>query len=120
MKLPTPTLGTVNRDAERPQAGDGSRREDGLSVGDEHPFLGRKLATEKVFSERTAWLIDQEIEKLIDLAENSAIEALEANREILDTLAQNLFDEETLDKARLEEFFRGGVNLTLSTELVLP
>ena len=81
--------------------------------GEEHPFLGRKLATEKIFSERTAWRIDQEIEKLIDLAENAAIEALEANREALEALAQNLFDEETLDKARIEELFRGA-NLTLS------
>ncbi len=81
--------------------------------GEEHPFLGRKLATEKIFSERTAWRIDQEIEKLIDLAENAAIEALEANREALETLAQNLFDEETLDKARIEDLFRGA-NLTLS------
>ncbi len=84
--------------------------------GEEHPFLGRKLATEKVFSERTAWHIDQEIEKLIELAENYATEALDANREILETLAQTLFDEETLDKARLDELFLG-VPLTLSTEL---
>lgn len=87
-----------------------------LPRGEEHPFLGRKLATEKVFSERTAWLIDQEIEKLIKLAENYATEALYANREILETLAQKLFDEETLDKDRLEELFQG-VPLTLSTEL---
>lgn len=84
--------------------------------GEEHPFLGRTLATEKVFSERTAWRIDQEIEKLIDLAENYATQTLDANREVLETLAQNLIDEETLDKARLEELFRG-VTLTLSTEL---
>lgn len=87
-----------------------------LPRGEEHPFLGRKLATEKVFSERTAWLIDQEIEKLIKLAENYATEALYANREILETLAQKLFDEETLDKDRLEELFQGA-SLTLSTEL---
>ena len=87
-----------------------------FSRGEEHPFLGRKIATEKVFSERTAWLIDKEIEKLIDLAEHYATEALAINREILETLAQNLFDEETLDKARLEELFRDAT-LTLSAEL---
>jgi len=84
--------------------------------GEEHPFLGRKLAMEKVFSEKTAWLIDQEIEKLIDLAENYATEALDANREILEILAQNLFDEETLDKSRLEEIFQGQT-LTLSADI---
>lgn len=84
--------------------------------GEEHPFLGRKIATDKVFSERTAWVIDQEIEKLIALAEKFATEALEANREILETLAQVLFEEETLGKDRLEEFFRGS-GLTQSAEL---
>jgi len=77
-----------------------------FSRGEEHPFLGRKIATEKVFSERTAWLIDQEIEKLIDLAESCATKALQANREIMETLAKTLFDEETLDKARLDVFFQ--------------
>ena len=84
--------------------------------GEEHPFLGRKLAMEKVFSESTAWLIDQEIEKLINLAENYATEALEANRKILEILAQDLFDEETLDKARLEEIFQGQT-LALSADV---
>lgn len=80
--------------------------------GEEHPFLGRKLASEKVFSERTAWIIDQEIEKLIDQAEKKATQSLEANLEFLKTLAEQLFDEETLDKARLEDIFRGAT-LTL-------
>lgn len=84
--------------------------------GEEHPFLGRKIATEKVFSERTAWHIDQEIEKLINLAENYATRALQINREVLEHLAKTLFDEETLDKARLEVFFQG-VTLSLSADL---
>ena len=33
--------------------------------GEEHPFLGRKLAEEKVFSEAMAWKIDQEITAII-------------------------------------------------------
>ena len=87
-----------------------------FSRGEEHPFLGRKLATEKAFSERTAWLIDQEIEKLIGLAESYATQALNANCEILETLAKNLFDEETLDQTRLEEIFQGE-NLTIPADL---
>jgi cell division protease FtsH len=87
-----------------------------FSRGEEHPFLGRKLATEKVFSEKTAWLIDQEIEKLVGLAENCAVQILNANRDILETLATYLFEEETLDKERLEEILRGE-NLTLSADL---
>lgn len=90
-----------------------------FSRGEEHPFLGRKLASEKVFSERTAWLIDQEIEKLIACAEGYATRALEANRRILETLARKLCEEETLDQPRLEEIFRGET-LTIPDDLETP
>jgi hypothetical protein len=40
--------------------------------GEEHPFLGRRLATEKTFSEEMAWLIDQEIEKIVKKGEEVA------------------------------------------------
>jgi len=76
------------------------------SRGEEHPFLGRKLASEKVFSEKTAWLIDQEIEKLVTVAEACTTRVLQDNRPALDTLADSLFVEETLDKERLEEIFQ--------------
>lgn len=74
--------------------------------GEEHPFLGRKLATEKLFSEKTAWLIDQEIEKLIVAAETQAERVLTDHRQILETLAAALLEEETLDSQRLEEIFQ--------------
>lgn len=74
--------------------------------GEEHPFLGRKLATENSFSEKTAWLIDQEIEKLIHSAEQCTEQVLKDNRAMLETLAQYLIDEETLDKERLEEILQ--------------
>ncbi|MDT8420418.1 MAG: ATP-dependent zinc metalloprotease FtsH [Desulfuromonadales bacterium] len=76
-----------------------------LSRGEEHPFLGLKLATEKVFSEKTAWLIDQEIEKLITTAAECAERLLEMNRPLLDALATFLVEEETLDAERLAEIF---------------
>ncbi len=78
-----------------------------FSRGEEHPFLGRKLTTEKLFSEKTAWLIDQEIEKLINSAAECAEQVLSDNRGVLETLAETLLEEETLDKDRLEEIFAG-------------
>jgi cell division protease FtsH len=78
-----------------------------LPRGEEHPFLGRKLATEKIFSEKTAWIIDQEIEKLLSAAEHCAEQILAQNRELLGSLAERLVEEETLDKPRLEEIFQG-------------
>ena len=74
--------------------------------GEEHPFLGLKLATEKTFSDKTAWIIDQEIEKLVHTAQECAEQVLAENREVLEALAESLFDEETLDQERLKEFFQ--------------
>ena len=73
-----------------------------FSRGEEHPFLGMKLAQEKTFSEEMAWLIDQEIAAVIKDAEEKAMEILSTNRPKLDALAMALFDEETLDSARID------------------
>jgi len=71
--------------------------------GEEHPFLGRKLAEEKSFSEAMAWRIDQEIAAIIRRGEVKADELLLANRDRLDLLALALQEEETLDGRRVDE-----------------
>jgi cell division protease FtsH len=71
--------------------------------GEEHPFLGRKLAEEKSFSEAMAWRIDQEISAIIRRGEAKADELLTANRDKLDLLAAALQEEETLDGRRVDE-----------------
>jgi len=71
--------------------------------GEEHPFLGMKLAEEKTFSEEMAWLIDQEIAALIRGAEGKSLELVSANRSKLDALAAALLEEETLDGERVDE-----------------
>ncbi|MDD2581138.1 MAG: ATP-dependent zinc metalloprotease FtsH [Desulfuromonadaceae bacterium] len=74
-----------------------------FSRGEEHPFLGRKLAEEKTFSEAMAWRIDQEIAAFIGRAEEQADALLSVNRVKLDLLAEALQSEETLDGARVDE-----------------
>jgi cell division protease FtsH len=74
-----------------------------FSRGEEHPFLGRKLAQEKTFSEEMAGLIDQEIGAIIRDAEKRADELVSANRDKLDALANALIEEETLDGKRVDE-----------------
>jgi cell division protease FtsH len=74
-----------------------------FSRGEEHPFLGLKLAQEKSFSEEMAWLIDQEIAVIIKEAELKADELVLANRPKLDALATALLEEETLDGKRVDE-----------------
>jgi cell division protease FtsH len=70
--------------------------------GEEHPFLGRKLASSKSFSEQMAWIIDQEIEKIIKGAEEQADRLVAGHRKVLDRLAEALLEEEVLNGARVE------------------
>ena len=74
-----------------------------FSRGEEHPFLGRKLAEEKSFSEQMAWVIDQEIAAIIKEAEVKAEGLVVASRPKLDALAKALLEEETLDGKRVDE-----------------
>lgn len=77
------------------------------SRGEEHPFLGMKLAQEKSFSEEMAWQIDQEITVVIKDAEDRAMEILSSNRNLLEALATALLEEETLDSARIDGILAG-------------
>ena len=71
--------------------------------GEEHPFLGMKLAEEKTFSEEMAWLIDQEIAAIIKEAELKAEGLVSSNRRKLDALASALIEEESLDGKRVDD-----------------
>jgi cell division protease FtsH len=71
--------------------------------GEEHPFLGRKLAQEKSFSEEMAWLIDQEIGALIKTAEAKVTELVSNNMNGLEALAEALLKEETLDGKQVDD-----------------
>jgi cell division protease FtsH len=79
-----------------------------FSRGEEHPFLGRKLATEKTFSERMAWLIDREIENIIKEAEARADEIIKEKHDLLEPLAQVLLEEETIDEKRIDAIIQPG------------
>ncbi len=73
-----------------------------LGRGEEHPFLGRELAMPKRYSEDMAWLMDQEIRKLIMEAEGKADEILTKNKDALVNLAEALIKDESLDKEDVE------------------
>jgi cell division protease FtsH len=74
--------------------------------GEEHPFLGRKLATSNAFSEQMGWIIDQEIERIVKGAEQQADRLIADHREALDKLAVSLLEEEVLDRNRVDELLR--------------
>ncbi len=77
-----------------------------LGRGEEHPFLGRELSLPKRYSEEMAWLMDQEIQKVINEADEKAKEILAKDRHVLDNLAAALIKEEVLEKDDVEKIIR--------------
>lgn len=64
------------------------------------------ITTSKPYSEKTAELIDTEVKKLSDEAARRAEEVLRANRAVLDRLAQELLQHETLEEKDLEPLLK--------------
>jgi len=73
-----------------------------FKVGEEHPFLERELTETKDFSESTAKIIDEEIQKIIKDMEQKSESILRANRIKLEALAEALLENETLEKAQID------------------
>lgn len=61
----------------------------------ENPYLGQSQSTRQ-FSERTAQLIDEEVEKIVNECYKHGDELLQQNRDKLDLLAKTLVEKETL------------------------
>jgi cell division protease FtsH len=74
-----------------------------FSRGEEHPFLGQKLAMEKTFSEQMAWIIDQEIEAIVKESEDIALKVISENRKPLERLVDALMEEESLGRERIDQ-----------------
>lgn len=65
--------------------------------GEEHPFLGKEMHEMREFSEETARIIDQEVQRFLNEAADRATEMLIANRDKLDQLANALLEHEVLN-----------------------
>ena len=77
-----------------------------LGRGEDHPFLGRELSSPKHYSDDLAWLMDQEIQRIILEAESKAEDILSSNRTALENLAQTLLKEEVLDKEDVDRIIK--------------
>ena len=75
-----------------------------VKYGTEHgdPFLGRTMGTQADYSHEVARDIDDEVRKLIEAAHTEAWEILTEYRDVLDTLAGELLEKETLHRPELE------------------
>jgi cell division protease FtsH len=78
-----------------------------VRYGTEHgdPFLGRTMGTQADYSHEVAQIIDDEVRKLIEAAHTEAWEVLTEYRDVLDALAGELLEKETLHRAELEAIF---------------
>ncbi|MBJ2120692.1 ATP-dependent zinc metalloprotease FtsH [Arthrobacter sp. MSA 4-2] len=92
-----------------------------LGQGAGEPFLGRDMGSDRDYSDQVAFVVDEEVRRLIDNAHDEAYEILTENRDVLDRLALELLERETLNQAEIAEVFasvrkRGLRNVWLSKD----
>ncbi|WP_295652861.1 ATP-dependent zinc metalloprotease FtsH [uncultured Dietzia sp.] len=80
------------------------------------PFLGRGGGSSVEYSPEIAKVIDDEVRRIIDAAHTEAWQVLEANREILDAVAGELLEKETLRQDDLVRLFADVVKRPRITE----
>ncbi len=81
--------------------------------GDEHPFLGKEMHEQREFSEETAHVIDQEMQRFLNLAAQRSTEILQQNREKLDKVAKGLTEQEMVTYEQLNDMIGPPVERTL-------
>ncbi|KAA9106513.1 ATP-dependent zinc metalloprotease FtsH [Microbacterium rhizomatis] len=69
-------------------------------------FMGRDMGHGREFSEKIAERVDVEVRALIEQAHNEAYQVINDNRDVLDRLALELLEKETLDHLELAEIFK--------------
>jgi cell division protease FtsH len=69
-------------------------------------FIGRDMAQQRDYSEATAQAIDAEVRAIVEAAHDDAYKALRANRKILDALAKELMERETLNQEEIAVLFK--------------
>jgi cell division protease FtsH len=74
--------------------------------GDEPVFLGRDYAQRSDYSEDTAVRIDREVERIVNAGYESARQVLTEQRELLDVLARDLLDQESIDGKRVYDLIQ--------------
>ena len=75
--------------------------------GEEHHFLGKEINEGRDFSEGTARIIDEEIQRILVAAEERAFKLMKENREKLDWLTEALLVHEELDEKQVNLVFQG-------------
>ena len=73
---------------------------------EEHVFMGRDFGHSRDYSEEIAADIDREVKKIVDERYNLAKELLLGNRDMLEIIAKELLERETLDEEEFEAIMK--------------
>jgi cell division protease FtsH len=76
-------------------------------IGEEHVFLGKEIQEPRDFSEETAAIIDEEVQRILREADQRAYELLESHRSDLDRLVEALLQKEELHFEEINEILGG-------------
>ena len=76
-------------------------------AGEDHVFLGKDLAETRDFSEGTARIIDEEVQRILGEAEVRSLSLLKDHRADLDRIADALLIHEELDRDELDLVLKG-------------
>lgn len=69
--------------------------------GEEHPFLGKEMHEARKYSDQTAFIIDEEMQKILVAAQQEATQVLQDNRSQLDQIADALLEREIISRDEL-------------------
>jgi cell division protease FtsH len=75
--------------------------------GEEHVFLGKEIVESRTYSEGTAKLIDEEIQRILKEAEAKAQELVKTHRDKLELITQALLLHEEIDRVEVEKLIAG-------------
>jgi cell division protease FtsH len=79
-----------------------------ISLGDhsEMVFMGREISEQRNYSESVAKIIDEEVSKIMKKGFDTATEILTKHRSYLNTIAERLVKEETLEQEQFHEIVK--------------
>jgi cell division protease FtsH len=89
-----------------------------LREEEEHPFLGREVALPRHYSEHSAEAVDEAVRKLLEEAEQRALETIRRHRNGLDRLIDALKERETLHREDIEALLSGQSDAQRSVESI--
>ena len=76
--------------------------------GESQPFVGRDYGQAKPYSEKTAYIVDEEVEAILNSAHSKAREIIETYRAQHKLIAEKLLEYETLDARSIKSLFETG------------